>query len=107
VLEVDGASGGAEMCFYDIFFYEKDLKACEKQAFEDKVDKKIRDLADHHRAVLDFEAKCPHCEDMVPISDFTGTIRKASCPMCNLPFKPEAEHLIKASYARASLSEAD
>ena len=107
VLEVDGASGWTKMCFYDVFFYEEDLTAGEKQAYEDKANEKIRDLADHHRGILDFEAKCPHCEGMAPISDFTGCIRKASCPLCHQSFKPEAEHLIKALYARAGLSEAD
>ena len=48
VLKVDGASEWARMCFYDVHFYEAEWAFGAKQAYENKVSKKTRDLADRH-----------------------------------------------------------
>ena len=107
VLELDGASGtGANMCFYDIYWYESDLTAGERQAYNAKVDKALRDRLDNHRSsILELEVRCPRCCKMAPIAQYTGSIRKAVCPFkqCGRSFVPEPEHLIKALYSRAGL----
>jgi hypothetical protein len=105
VLELDGDGDMDKMCFYDIYWYEEDLTATERQAYQHKVNQKLRDSSGRRCTILELEVQCPLCKNTAPIEQYTGNIRNARCPLksCDGSFKPETEHLIKALYARAGL----
>lgn len=105
VLELKGASEWARMCFYDVYWFESELTARERQAYDTKVNDTLRARAAQHPSILELEVQCPHCRDNAPIADFTGNIRLAVCPLCRRSFKPEPGHLVQALYARAGLSD--
>ncbi|VUC21636.1 unnamed protein product [Clonostachys rosea] len=101
VLELDAE--GAQMSFYDVFWVEDDLSDAEKEAFDAKVNKRLREEAMNHPGLLELEARCPNCHQNSLIVDFKGSIRESVCPRCSEAFKPESFHLLQALYARAGL----
>ncbi|KAH8687362.1 hypothetical protein BGZ60DRAFT_501544 [Tricladium varicosporioides] len=103
VLELGNAGEWARMRFFDVYWYEGDLKAGERRAYQEKVDKTVRTQAAQYPSLLELEVQCPHCQGNAPIADFTGSIRRAVCPLCRQTFQAEAEHLVRALYARAGL----
>jgi len=104
VLEVNNASKWNRVCFFDIFWYEKDLTPLERMAYDAKIIEEVKNRAAKHPSLLELEVQCPHCKSMAPIADYTGNIRQASCPHCQQSFTPEAGYLVQALYARAGLS---
>ncbi|EAU36755.1 conserved hypothetical protein [Aspergillus terreus NIH2624] len=103
VLETDGPDGLAPVRFYDVFWYERDLTASERAAYEAKVDEKLRAYATEYPSLFELEATCPLCQRISVISDFTGNAREARCPRCLHSFVPQPGHLVQALYARAGL----
>ncbi|KAL2827364.1 hypothetical protein BDW59DRAFT_171381 [Aspergillus cavernicola] len=102
-LERNGPPDRTRMRFYDIFWYESDLKDEERQAYKDGVDEKLHTRSAKHPALLELEAQCPLCEGNSLIANFTGTTRQATCPHCSQPFQPQPGYLVQALYARAGL----
>ncbi|KAJ4318661.1 hypothetical protein N0V84_006749 [Fusarium piperis] len=107
VLELDDATGATRMRFYDVYWLEDDLKDAEKKAFDDEVDRKLRDKAEKYPSLLELDARCPHCCQDSPIAKFRGSIRESVCPRCGMTFKPESCHLLRALYARAGFGDAE
>lgn len=105
VLEVNGAEEWARICFFDVFWYESDLTLKEQQAYQAKVDEKMRTWAVQHPGLLELEQQCPHCKGIAPIANLTGNIQQRLCPLCHQSFKPEPDYLVQAVYARAGLSD--
>ncbi|KAH7129814.1 hypothetical protein B0J13DRAFT_132574 [Dactylonectria estremocensis] len=99
-------SAGFPMCFYDVYWLEKDLKESERKAFDTKVDEAILSRAAHWPSIFEFEALCPLCGKSAPIANFAGSIRRAICPQCRGSFEPEPGHLMQALYMRAGLGDA-
>jgi hypothetical protein len=98
-------SNGIRVGFYDVYWLECDLTAGERRAYNVQVDEVVRARAQQHSSILEFEARCPRCCNNAPIADFTGSIRKAVCPLCHQSFTPEPSHLVQALYAQAGLSD--
>lgn len=105
VLEARGAPDWARMQFYDVYWYENDLTAGERQAYAAKVDEEVRARVAQHPSVLELEMQCPKCKGNAPVADVTGSIREAVCPLCRQAFKPEPGHLVQAIYAKAGLGD--
>ncbi|OIW32948.1 hypothetical protein CONLIGDRAFT_676771 [Coniochaeta ligniaria NRRL 30616] len=93
------------VCFHDIDWLESDLTTAEKQAYQSRVDKELRERAEKHPSILELEARCPRCRANSPIADFTGSVRHATCPQCRRSFAPEPGHLVQALYAHAGLGD--
>lgn len=107
VLELEGASEATSICFYDVFFLEKDLSSIEQEAYKVKVDEDLHARAEKLPSILELEARCPYCHVNSPIAHFTGSIREAVCPRCRKSFAPQPGHLVQALYARAGLNDAE
>jgi len=106
VLEVKWMSDDRDRVrYYDVYWLENDPTAGERRAYDSFKDKAVRDVADKHKRIFDFEAHCPLCGKRSPLSAFTGSIREAVCPGCKESFKPEPGHLLQAIYARAGFGD--
>ncbi|KAF9772475.1 hypothetical protein IL306_009820 [Fusarium sp. DS 682] len=93
------------MRFYDFFWLEKDLTRSERQAYNMRVDEELRRRAEGHQGIFELEYRCPKCDNNAPLADFSGSIRRATCPKCQGSFEPEAGHLIEALYVREGLND--
>jgi formylmethanofuran dehydrogenase subunit E len=107
VLELEGALEATSVCFYDVFFLEKDLSNVEQEAYKVKVDEDFHARAKKLPSILELEVRCPHCHDNAPSGDFSGSIRQAVCPRCHKSFAPQPGHMVQALYARAGLNNAE
>lgn len=105
VLEQRGAPDWTRMCFYDIYWIERDLTIAERLAYDRKVDDAFHAQASKFPSVLELEVQCPLCRKNSPIAHITGNIRLAICPSCGKSFKPEPGHLVQALYAKAGLGD--
>jgi hypothetical protein len=105
VLEVKVAEKAATVCFYDVFWLEKDLTDQEREKYQNRTDDVLGVHAEQYPSILELEVCCPYCSKNAPIGDYTGNIRQAVCPLCRKPFKPEPGYLVQALYARAGLSD--
>ncbi|KAI8651868.1 hypothetical protein NCS56_01402900 [Fusarium sp. Ph1] len=104
VLEVDGLSK-APMKFYDVYWLESDLTDSEREAYNLKVDEKLRSNSSEYPSILELDICCPLCLEVAPIREFSGNIRQAKCPRCHGSFLPEPGYLVKGLYAQARLGE--
>ncbi|PCD22041.1 hypothetical protein AU210_015843 [Fusarium oxysporum f. sp. radicis-cucumerinum] len=84
------------MRFYDIFWLEEDLKSSERQAYNMRVDEELCRRAEGHQGIFELGYRCPKCDNNAPLADFSGSIRRATCPKCQGSFEPEAGHRIEA-----------
>ncbi|KAL4748441.1 hypothetical protein BDW72DRAFT_214824 [Aspergillus terricola var. indicus] len=91
------------MRFYDVFWYEHDLKPEDRQAYKEKAARDLNDSLAPCPAILQLEATCPHCQQNSFISHFTGSVYMATCPRCGQEFAPQPGYLMQALYARAGL----
>jgi hypothetical protein len=91
------------MRFFDVYWYVEDPTAGELRAHKEKVDETVYARAAQHPSLLELEVQCPRRQGNAPIADFTGSVRRAICPLCRQTLKAEAGHLVKALYVRAGL----
>lgn len=94
-----------QMSFYDVFWYEKDLTTKERQAYQERVDEKVRSRAQQHPSLLELDFECPLCKKIAPLADFSGNLLRATCPNCRGNFKPETENLVRALYVRSGVGD--
>lgn len=104
VLELNGESGATPVCFYDVYWLERDLKGVERQAYNARVDRTLRTRIAQYPSILEIEICCRLCRGIAPIANFSGSIRRAVCPLCGKSFVPQPGYLAQALYARAGLS---
>ncbi|KAJ4217026.1 hypothetical protein NW757_014654, partial [Fusarium falciforme] len=104
VLELDGSPNTC-MEFYDVYWLESELKDSEREAYNTKVDEKLRSHSSEFPSIFELETRCPLCMAIAPIAEFSGNIRQATCPRCGKPFFPEPGHLVQALYAQAGLND--
>ena len=100
---MDDVSETTRVCFYDVYWLEKDLTDTEWQAYMDRVDQELHARAEQYPSILDLEARCPHCHKNAPIAHFSGNIRQAECPRCHKSFVPQSDHLLQALYSRRGI----
>jgi hypothetical protein len=100
VLELDGASQATRVCFYDVYWLERDLTAVERQAYDVKVDEALHARAAQYPSIFELEARCPLCRGNSPIADFNGSVRQAVCPHCRQSFGRARPPGAGAVYAR-------
>ncbi|RSL86415.1 hypothetical protein CEP52_015817 [Fusarium oligoseptatum] len=106
VLELDGPEK-LRMDFYDVYWLEGELTDNEREAYNARVDEELRSRSSNHPSIFDLDSRCPLCLAIAPIREFSGSIRRVTCPRCGKSFSPEPGHLVQALYAQAGLSDGD
>ncbi|RSL57042.1 hypothetical protein CEP53_006599 [Fusarium sp. AF-6] len=106
VLELDGPEK-LRMDFYDVYWLESELTDNEREAYNARVDEELRSRSSDHPSIFDLDTRCPLCLAIAPIREFSGSIRRVTCPRCGKSFSPEPGHLVQALYAQAGLSGGD
>ena len=87
--------------FYDVEWFESELKQSETMAFKRESSKRCKELGETFPSALKLPFVCPKCNRESQIKEFSGHALDATCPKCSQHFKPTNEQLIESLYLQA------
>jgi hypothetical protein len=87
-----------EPAFFDVYWTLDDLFDEEKRAFELWAAENARKMAQQFPSVWDLPFKCPRCQRVSRVSDYSGHILEAKCPVCQARFRPNDEAMLESLY---------
>ena len=87
-----------DMEFFDVYWKKEDLTQSEKEAFEEKGTDEWKKINEKFKSIQELLYKCPHCEELSKVREFTGHHLEAKCPKCSKTFKPDDSGILESLY---------
>ena len=87
--------------FFDVYWTLNDLKSSEIKAYEREGIKRGKELLQTFPSVQDLSYKCPKCNKISRVGEFSGHVLEAECPKCHQKFKPTNKEIMQSLYTQA------
>lgn len=84
--------------FFDVYWTLNDLKHSEKEAYKRK---SARKTLETFPSIQELSYKCPKCNRLSKVGEFSGHMLEAECPKCHRKFKPTSKGILESLYIRS------
>ena len=88
----------SKMKFYDIYWDEEDLYPSEREAFKKRGVDEAKKLSQTFYSINELDFKCPVCQKVSKVGEYSGSLLLAKCPKCQKSFKPDNKAVKQSLY---------